>query len=376
MITIDKAVQNESFLLLIATVALVAVGIVMVYSASGVMAEQVYKDQNLFLKRHLVYVLIGLAAMLLTINLDYHAWYAARWPLLVLTFALLLLVLVPGAGRKVDGARRWIDLGFVTIQPSEIAKFAMLVYLASLLKRKHAKVDSLKSVFVPAMVVVGATAALVLAEHDLGSPAVIVAMFLMLLFIAGGRLPHIACFASLCLVSFATLIAIDAERRGRMLAFLNPWAHAQDDGFHLVQSFIGFGVGGVFGEGLGHGRQKLFYLPAAHTDFVFSVVGEELGMVGTCGIVALYVLFLCLGLRVALRAKDSFGSFLAAGITLMISFQALMNTAVVTGLVPTKGLTLPFISYGGSSLIISMMSVGVLINIASKQRIPRARYAR
>ncbi len=374
MITVDKAVQNESFLLLIVTIALVAVGIVMVYSASGVMADQVYKDQNLFLKKHLAYVLIGLAAMLVTINLDYNVWYAVRWPLLVLTFALLLLVLVPGAGRQVGGARRWIDLGFFTIQPSEIAKFAMLVYLASLLKRKHAKVDSLKSVFVPGMVVVGATAALVLAEHDLGSPAVIVAIFLMLLFIAGGRLPHIASFASLCLISFGMLIAVDAERRGRMLAFLNPWAHSQDDGFHLVQSFIGFGVGGVFGEGLGQGRQKLFYLPAAHTDFVFSVVGEELGLVGTCGIVLLYVLFLCLGLRVALRAKDSFGSFLAAGITLMISFQALMNIAVVTGLVPTKGLTLPFISYGGSSLIVSMMSVGVLINIASKQRIPRARY--
>ena len=376
MPTVERKVQNESLLLLIVTIALVAIGIVMVYSASGVMAQEVYKDQNMFLKRQLVYALIGLAAMIVAINMDYHVWYAGRWPLLVLTFGLLLIVLVPGAGREVGGARRWIDLGFFTIQPSEIAKFAVLVYLASLFKRKHPKVDSLKWVFVPAIVVVGATAALVLAEHDLGSPAVIVAIFLMLLFIAGGRLPHIAAFASLCLVSFGTLVAMNAERRGRILAFLDPWAHSQDDGFHLVQSYIGFGVGGVFGEGLGQGRQKLFYLPAAHTDFVFSVVGEELGLVGTCGIVALYVLFLCLGLRVALRAKDSFGSFLAAGITLMISFQALINIAVVTGLVPTKGLTLPFVSYGGSSLIVSMMSAGVLINIATKERTLGARHTR
>ncbi|MCK5557932.1 MAG: FtsW/RodA/SpoVE family cell cycle protein, partial [Candidatus Hydrogenedentes bacterium] len=154
----------------------------------------------------------------------------------------------------------------------------------------------------------------------------------------------------------------------RIVAFLDPWAHAQDDGFQLVQSSIGFGVGGVFGQGLGEGRQKLFYLPAPHTDFIFSVIGEELGLIGTCGVVAFYVLFLCLGLRIALRAKDSFGSFLAAGITLMISFQALLNIAVVTGLTPTKGLTLPFISYGGNSLVISMISVAVLINIARHQR--------
>ena len=375
MVSTDKPVQNESYLLFIVTIALVALGILMVYSASAVMAQQEYNDQNFFLKRHLISALIGFAAMLAAMRMDYHVWYAARWALLLLTFGLLLVVLLPGAGREVGGARRWIDVGFFTIQPSEIAKFAMLVYLASLVKRKHAKMDSLKWVFLPAVVVVSATAGLVAAEHDLGSPAVIVAIFLMLLFIAGGRLPHIAAFASLCLVSFGTLIAIDAERRGRMLAFLDPWAHAKDDGFHLVQSFIGFGVGGIFGEGLGQGRQKLFYLPAAHTDFVFSVVGEELGLVGTCGIVALYILFLCLGLRVALRAKDSFGSFLAAGITLMIAFQALMNVAVVTGLIPTKGLTLPFVSYGGNSLIVSMLSAGVLINIATKQRSPGKRYA-
>ena len=376
MTTAGKTTENESYLLFIVTIALVAVGIIMVFSASAVRAQEVYGDQNLFLKKQIIYALIGLAAMLIAMRMDYHAWYTGRWLLLLVAFGLLLLVLLPGASRLVGGARRWIDLGFFTIQPSEIAKFAVLVDLASLLKRKHAKVDSLKWVFLPAVVVVGATALLVLAEHDLGSPAVIVATFLVLLFIAGARTTHIVPFASFCLVSFGALIAVDAERRGRILAFLDPWAHAKDDGFQLVQSFIGFGVGGVLGQGLGEGRQKLFYLPAAHTDFVFSVIGEELGLVGTFGIVVLYVLFLCLGLRVALRAKDSFGSFLAAGITFMISFQALLNIAVVTGLAPTKGLTLPFISYGGNSLVISMLSAGVLINIATKQRTPRARSAR
>jgi cell division protein FtsW len=301
-------------------------------------------------------------------NLDYHVWYRIRWQLLLTALVLLLVVLLPGASRQVGGARRWIDLGFFTIQPSEIAKFAILVYLASLLKRKHAKVESLKWVFLPAVVVVGTTAVLVLAERDLGWPAVMLMTFLAMLFIAGARTSHVVGCGVLFLVSFICMVAVDAERRSRIMAFLDPWAHAKDDGFQLVQSMIGFGVGGVFGLGLGEGRQKLFYLPEAHTDFIFSVIGEELGLAGTLGVVALYVLFLCLGLRVALRAKDSFGSFLAAGITLMISFQAFLNIAVVTGLAPTKGLTLPFISYGGNSLVVSMISVAVLINIARHQR--------
>jgi len=374
--TADRTAQNEGYLLFITTIALVSIGIVMVFSASAVRAQEVYNDQNLFLRRQMAYALIGLVAMLISMRLDYHVWYTLRWPLLMVAFGLLLFVLLPGGGREVGGARRWIDLGFFTIQPSEIAKFAVLVYLASLLKRRHARVDSLKWVFLPAMIVVGTAAVLVLAERDLGSPAVMVATFLVLLTIAGGRFLHIFSFATLSLVSFVALVAINAERRGRILAFLDPWAHAQDDGFQLVQSFIGFGVGGIFGQGLGEGRQKLFYLPEAHTDFIFSVIGEELGLIGTWGIVILYLLFVCLGLRVALRAKDSFGSFLAVGITLMIAIQALLNIAVVTGLAPTKGLTLPFISYGGNSLIVSMMSAGVLMNIAAQQSIARRKLVR
>ena len=366
MTTARKTTLNEGYLLFIVTIALVAVGIIMVFSASGVRAQELHNDQNFFLKRQITYALIGLAGMLIMMNMDYHVLYKLRWPLLLTAFGLLLVVLF--AGRAAGGARRWIDLGFFTIQPSEIAKFAVLVYLASLLKRKHAKVESLKWVFLPATVVVGTAAVLILAERDLGSPAVMLITFLALLFIAGTRIAHILCCSALFLISFVTMIAVNAERRGRIVAFLDPWAHAQDDGFQLVQSSIGFGVGGVFGQGLGEGRQKLFYLPAPHTDFIFSVIGEELGLIGTCGVVAFYVLFLCLGLRIALRAKDSFGSFLAAGITLMISFQALLNIAVVTGLTPTKGLTLPFISYGGNSLVISMISVAVLINIARHQR--------
>jgi cell division protein FtsW len=366
MTTERKTTMNENHMLFIVTLALVAVGIIMVFSASGVLAQERYNDQNFFLKRHVVYALMGLAGMLLVMNLDYNVWYAARWPLMIAAFTLLFTVLL--IGRAVGGAVRWIDLGFFTVQPSEMAKFAVLVYLASLLKRKHAKIDSLKWVFMPALVVVGATAVLVLLGHDLGTPAVMLMTFLALLFIAGARTKHILGCAGLCTASFVAMVAVNEERCRRIIAFLDPWAHAQDEGFQLVQSFIGFGVGGVLGEGLGEGRQKLFYLPAAHTDFIYSVIGEELGLIGTCGIVALYVLFLCLGLRVALRAKDSFGSFLAAGITLMISFQALLNIAVVTGLAPTKGLTLPFISYGGNSLIISMISAGVLINIARHQR--------
>ena len=366
MTTTRRAMVNESHMLFIVTLALVAVGIIMVFSASGVRAQELYNDQNFFLKRHVVYALIGLAGMLVTMNMDYHVWYKVRWHLLLSALALLLTVLF--IGRAVGGARRWIDLGFFTLQPSEIAKFAVLVYLASLLKRKHIRIDSLRWVFLPALVVVLATAVLVLAGHDLGTPAVMLMTFLALLFIAGARIKHILGCAGFFMASFTAMVAVNEERCRRIIAFLDPWAHAQDEGFQLVQSFIGFGVGGVLGQGLGEGRQKLFFLPAAHTDFIYSVIGEELGLIGTFSIVILYVLFLCLGLRVALRAKDSFGSFLAAGITLMISFQAFLNIAVVTGLTPTKGLTLPFISYGGNSLIISMISVAVLINIARHQR--------
>jgi cell division protein FtsW len=360
-------------MLLIVTIGLVAVGIIMVFSASGVLAQEDYNDQNFFLKRHVVYALIGLAGMILVMNMDYHVWYRARWPLLVTALALLMIALL--VGREIGGAKRWIDLGIFTLQPSELAKFAVLVYLASLLKRKHAKIDSLRWMVMPALVVVVAAAVLVVLGHDLGTPAVIAMTFLALLFIAGARIKHVAGCSAIFMTGFVTMIAVDDERCRRIMAFLDPWAHAQDEGFQLVQSFIGFGVGGMLGQGLGEGRQKLFFLPAAHTDFIYSVIGEELGLIGTCGIVALYVLFLCLGLRVALRAKDSFGSFLAAGITLMIAFQALLNIAVVTGLAPTKGLTLPFISYGGNSLIISMISAGVLINIARHQRKTRASVA-
>ena len=355
--------------LLIVTLALSLVGLVMVFSASAVVAGNRFHDQSYFLKRQLAWLVIGLVLMHVVSRIDYALWRKLAVPLLLVTGGLLVLVLLPSIGVMTKGARRWLRFGPTLLQPTEIAKIVIVMYLAAYLARKGTKISHFFSGFLPPLMVAGVLCGLILLQPDLGSVVVIGAVMMTLLFLAGARLGHLFGIA-LCALPVVTLLILRSPyRRQRLLTFLTPWKDAADAGFQVTQSFLAFGSGGPFGVGLGEGKQKLFFLPEAHTDFVLALVGEELGLIGTTAIMLLFVVLVLRGFHIAERARMPFGYYLGAGITMLIGVQALINAGVVTGLLPTKGLTLPLVSYGGSSLVVSLLAIGVLLSIS------RDRYA-
>ncbi len=350
--------------LLIVTLVLSLVGLVMVFSASAVVAGNRFQDQSYFLKRQLAWLVLGLALMHVASRIDYAVWRKLATPLLIGSGVLLAIVLVPGIGVMTKGARRWIHVGPLLLQPTEIAKVVIVMYLAAYLAKKGPKVTRFASGFLPPLVVVGGLSALILAQPDLGSVVVIGAVMMTLLFVAGARLGHLLTIVLLALPAVAVLILRSPYRRQRLMTFLTPWKDATDGGFQVTQSFLAFGSGGPFGVGLGEGKQKLFFLPEAHTDFVLALVGEELGLVGTAALMALFALLVLRGFHIAERARMPFGYYLGTGITMLIGVQALINAGVVTGMLPTKGLTLPLVSYGGSSLVVSLVAIGILLSIS------------
>jgi cell division protein FtsW len=341
---------------------LVCVGIVMIYSASAIYAHGSVCDSTYFLKRHLVYLLIGLVMMFFAMSVDMDV--VRRWskPLIIASVALLVLVLV--VGRETSGAKRWFRFGIVNFQPSEFAKIAMMVYMADFIARKKELMKSFLHGYLPAMMVLGVVVGLVLLEPDLGTAVTITLVCFIMMYVSGVRASYIGAslLASLPLL-YALLFRV-AYRRKRMMIFLNPWADKRGTGFQIIQSFIALGSGGIFGIGLGQSRQKLFYLPASHTDFIFSIIGEELGFLGTGSIVILFTLFVWEGMKVAFKAADMFGRMLSLSIVSLIAIEAIINIGVTAGALPTKGLPLPFISYGGSGLIFHLMAVGLLLNVA------------
>ena len=292
-------------------------------------------------------------------------------PLLGLMGLLLVLVLVPSFGVVANGARRWLRLGPISIQPAELAKLVTVIYLAAYLARKEDRITNFGSGLVPPLIVIGVLGGLVLLERDLGTVVVMGSVGVSLLFLGGARLSHLVSLA-LCAVPVVLVLVLGSKyRRDRLMTFLAPWKDASDTGFQITQSFLAFDSSGPFGVGFGEGKQKLFFLPEAHTDFVLALVGEELGLVGTGAIILLFAVFAVRGFQVAARARMPFGRYLGMGITLLIGTQALINASVVTGLVPTKGLTLPFVSYGGSSLVTCMVGVGILLNISRDRQTGR-----
>lgn len=355
--------QSDKTLILI-TLALLVIGAVMIYSASAVLAGRQYGDSLFFIKRQILWAAIGSAAMIAVSRVPYDVWQRAALPLVLGAVILLTLVLIPGVGVEVNGSRRWLRLGSLTLQPSELARLCAVIYLARYLVKKRNRLDDFSRDFLPPMIVTGAMLALIMGESDLGTAAVMGLVAGLMLFIGGARWRHLWGMGLLAAPVLYAMIMTIGYRRQRLMAFLDPWRDPTDTGFQMVQSFLALGGGGPVGVGLGEGRQKLFFLPYPHTDFIFAVIGEELGLVGTASVLILFGILAWRGLAIGLKAPDPFGRHLAFGLTMMIVVQALINMAVVTGLLPTKGLTLPFLSYGGSSLLANLVAIGILWNIS------------
>jgi cell division protein FtsW len=336
----------------------------MVFSASADMAEQRYGSAYLFVRKELLWDALGLIALFGCIRFDYHRWQKASLGLLTIAFALLAAVLV--IGPVVKGARRWIPMGFMNIQPSEIAKLAIIVWMADFLDRHRSQIHDLRKGFLPPLIVLGLLCGLILKEPDLGTPLLLSATGFFLLFLAGARPLHLFGTMAVCMAPLYYELFHVGYRYRRLVAFLNPWADAGGAGYQLTQSLLAFGSGGLMGKGLGASQLKLLYLPDPHTDFIFPVIGEELGFVGAIGVILVFIFWGWRGWQVAKRAPDLFGQLLAAGITSWVLLQAAINMGVSCGLLPTKGLPLPFVSFGGSSLIITLAAVGILLNISAQ----------
>ena len=348
--------------------ALAAFGIVMVFSSGAVFAAKKYGDSAYFLKRELVYAVIGLVGMSLAARVDYSHYRRIAYPLLFAS--ILCLAFVLKLGSRAGGAIRWFRLGPLSFQPSELAKFALAVYLASLLARQAEKVKVFSIGFAPPLVVTGVLMGLLLKQPDLGTAVIFGVVALALLCVAGSRTSYLILAVLVAAPAGWKFIVSTPFRMKRMLAFLDPWAFRRDVGYQITESLISVGSGGTTGLGLGDGRQKLFFLPEAHTDFILSIVGEDLGLVGILFVVGAFTILVWRGLRAAFRARDVFGCYLAFGITAMFGLQALVNIGVVLGSLPTKGLPLPFISYGGTSLVVSLFMAGVLANISARNPEP------
>lgn len=358
-------------ILLAVTITLALVGLVMIFSASAVVAGNRFHDSWYYLKRQLAWLAFGLVILHVASQIDYIWWKRLALPLLGLIIVLLVVVLIPSIGVAANGARRWLRLGPISIQPAEMAKLIGVIYLAAYLAKKEDRLQHFSTELLPALLVIGVLSGLVLLEPDLGTVVVLGLVTGGLLFVGGARLSHLSTLALSAVPIGLALVLTSSYRRQRLMAFLEPWRDASDTGFQITQSFLAFGSGGLFGVGLGEGKQKLFFLPEAHTDFVLALVGEEMGFVGTGIIVLFFVLFVLRGFQISTRARIPFGRYLGIGITTLIGIQALINACVVTGLLPTKGLTLPFVSYGGSSLVISLTGVGILLNISRDRQAGR-----
>ncbi len=353
-----------------AVLVLAALGVVMVYSAGAAFSAKTYGDGTYFLKREAIYALVGLVAFSYGLRTDYAAYRRMTYPLLFLSVVALAAVLI--VGTKVAGATRWFRIGPLSFQPSELAKFSLALYLAVLLARKAEKVREFSVGFLPPLIMTGLVCGLLLLEPDLGTAVVIGLMALGLLFVAGTRTSYILIALLVAVpVGWKFLIAGTPWRMRRILAFLNPWQYRQNESYQLFESLISFGSGGLTGQGLGASKQKLFFLPEAHTDFILAIVGEELGFLGLLCVLATFGVLVWRGLVAATRARDVFGSYLAFAITLLFGLQALMNMAVVLGLMPTKGIPLPFVSYGGTSLVVSLFMAGVVGNISARNPEPK-----
>ncbi len=350
--------------LLMAAAGLAGIGIVMVFNASYFFAQDRYGDAFLFFRKHLLALACGTAFMLAVSHVRVQWFERLAYPLLICSIVALVLVLIPGLGVTRGGARRWIGIGQLRFQPTEFAKIAIVLYLAHSISGKRERMAQFTAGILPHLVSVGLCVLLIAAQPDFGTAAILVLVLGLMLYGGGARPAHLAALvlAALPVVTFA--LVHWPYRWNRILAFLDPWRYSRDIAFQLVQSLIAFGSGGLAGFGLGESKQKMFFLPEAHTDFIFALIGEELGVCGALLVLALFAVVGMRGFRIAMRHPDSFASLLAFGLTLVILLEAVVNIGVVMGLLPTKGLALPFLSYGGSALIGTMLQIGILAGLS------------
>jgi cell division protein FtsW len=363
-------VGHYDVILLATALSLMCLGLSMVFISSNVMAQTNYGDPFYFVKRQGMYALLGLGALFLGRSINYQHYQRWVYPFLFLSLTGLVLVFFPGIGGKVRGAARWLRLGPVALQPSEFAKIAVVIFLAYSFSRKQEKMKYFAIGFLPHMLVAGLFIGLIGIETDFGTALTLTAIVLTMLFVGGTRLTHIILALGTVITLAVAAVLKDPKKFDRILSFLDPWKYGASVGYQLKQSLLAIGSGNFWGLGPGQSRAKLFYLPDAHTDFILAIFTEEMGFVGFLLVLALFSTLVIRGLRLSLKAPDTFGSYLALGLTLVIGLPAAINMGVVSGILPTKGLSLPFLSYGGSSLIASMLAVGILLNISSQIKRP------
>lgn len=365
----DKRMSGAARLLFAAVYTLVGFGVVMTYSASAIFAEHVYGNSMYFLIRQLIYAVLGTLLLFLAAMTPIHFWKKHARAVILLAIAFLIMVFIPALGLSAGGAKRWIRLGFVNFQPVEFAKIAVCIYLADYLTRKSRFIQKGSIfIFIPPLVLVGTICFLLLLQPDLGSCFIVLAISIVLFFMAGIRMRYVLGTCLIFVPIFYLLVIRVPYRMSRIAAYLNPWEDPQGSGFQIIQSFLAFGLGGVKGVGLGQSTQKLFYLPSSYNDFIFSVIGEELGLIGVFSVLFLFgVIFAC-GMGLVARARQDHEKLFILSLTLLIVLQALINMFVSTGLIPTKGLPLPFVSYGGTSLVFNLIITGLLLGMDRHMR--------
>jgi cell division protein FtsW len=362
----ERGIAVDGWIFL-AVIALLALGITMVLSTSYLYAQERFADGTHFFRKQILAVGMGLLALFISAWIPPSLYRKLAYPLLALSLLLLVLVLIPGIGVSRGGARRWLAAGGVMFQPVEFAKIALVVYLAHSLAKKGEKMGSYKLGVLPYLIVGGVFVGLILLQPDLGTTVIFGLILSLMLFVGGAKLSHLLLTGVMAL-PVLTLALLGAEYRlRRLLVFMDPWRDASSGGFQIIQSYIAFGSGQLVGRGLGESRQKLFYLPEAHTDFIFSVIGEELGLLGALLVLALFGLIVTRGLKLAAGLEEPFEQFLAFGLSVLLGIQALVHMGVVMGLMPTKGLVLPFISYGGSAMVMNLAQAGMLLGLSRRR---------
>lgn len=363
-----KARSAPDFILLATTLALLSIGVVMVYSASAVLSYHEFGDWYYYLKRQLLFASLGIIAMLTIMNVDYWVWKKFAKIALIGGFVLLALVLIPGVGVVRGGARSWLGISSFGIQPSEFMKMCMILFLSKMLSDEQGKITHFTKGLLPPLGIMGLAFGMIMLQPDLGTGAVLVGAALIIIYVSGARISHLSGLALFGLAGLVALIAAAPYRLKRITAFLDPWEDPLGAGYQAIQSLYAIGPGGLVGLGLGMSRQKYNYLPEPQTDFIFSIIAEELGFIGGALVLLLFTLLVWRGMRIAITATDTFGSLLATGIVGMIAVQVIINIGVVIGMFPVTGITLPLISYGGSSLTLMLTSIGILLNISRYSR--------